>query len=78
MENFGATIDLRYTGFQEITDCDILDGQCTLLEKVYLSQYLVLLRCLKTLFSANKCKGNAKEENLLTRETDLVFDETWC
>ena len=28
MENLGAMADSGYTGFREITDCDVLDLQC--------------------------------------------------
>ena len=29
MVNLGSTDDSRYTGFREITDCDVLDLQCS-------------------------------------------------
>ena len=28
MENLGAMADSRYTGFPQITDCDVLDPHC--------------------------------------------------
>ena len=28
MENLGAIADSRYTGFREITDCDVLELHC--------------------------------------------------
>ena len=29
MENLGAMADSRYTGFREITDCDVLELHCS-------------------------------------------------
>ena len=33
MVNLGSTDDLRYTGYREITDRDVLDLQCSSLEE---------------------------------------------